>query len=159
MTSRRRMRLWPHLVHLLRSGCRSSRSTRTPGRRSRRQLSDRSKPAAAENFQAGSIETCRSRRNRRRSPLQCRTSFRRDDRHFRAMLAELWRALKPAACCSVVSARASAWTSSSSAATSSSSPTLEWFLVDEPMLLSLTKELNAVQVDPLKTQLCRTTAA
>jgi hypothetical protein len=27
----------------------------------------------------------------------------------------------------------------------------EWFLVDEAMLLGLTGELNAVQVDPLKT--------
>jgi len=27
----------------------------------------------------------------------------------------------------------------------------EWFLVDEKMLLDLTKELNAVLVDPLKT--------
>jgi hypothetical protein len=27
----------------------------------------------------------------------------------------------------------------------------EWFLVDEPMLLRLTREMNAVLVDPLKT--------
>jgi len=27
----------------------------------------------------------------------------------------------------------------------------EWFLVDQPMLLGLTEEMNAILVDPLKT--------
>ena len=78
--------------------------------------------------------------------------FARDDAHFRAMLAELWRVLRPGGMlfCRLGSRIGMSF------------PQLrgniyrvgdgqEWFLVDEPMLLRLTQEMNAVLVDPLKT--------
>ena len=78
--------------------------------------------------------------------------FARDEDHFRAMLAELWRVLKPGGMlfCRLGSRIGMEF------------PKLrpniyrigdgsEWFLVDEPMLMRLTEERNAVLVDPLKT--------
>jgi SAM-dependent methyltransferase len=78
--------------------------------------------------------------------------FARDDRQFRAMLAELWRVLKPGGMlfCRLGSRigmdfkrlRGNVFLIPDGS---------EWFLVDEAMLLGLTEELNAVLVDPLKT--------
>lgn len=78
--------------------------------------------------------------------------FSRDEDHFRAMLAELWRVLKPGGMlfCRLGSrigmdferVRANIFLLCDGS---------EWFLVDEEMLLELTEELNAVLVDPLKT--------
>ncbi len=78
--------------------------------------------------------------------------FSRDEDHFRAMLAELWRVLKPGGMlfCRLGSrigmdferVRANIFVVGDGS---------EWFLVDEEMLLELTEELNAVLVDPLKT--------
>jgi SAM-dependent methyltransferase len=78
--------------------------------------------------------------------------FARDEDHVRAMLAELWRVLKPGGMlfCRLGSRIGMEF------------PKLrpniyrigdgsEWFLVDEPMLMRLTEERNAVLVDPLKT--------
>ena len=107
----------------------------------------------AENFQVGSIE---------RMPFPdgladvviCNSvlHFARDERHFRAMLADLWRVLKPGGMlfCRLGSrigmdferVRADIFIIGDGQ---------EWFLVDEEMLLSLTEEMNAVLVDPLKT--------
>ena len=78
--------------------------------------------------------------------------FARDERHFRAMLAELWRVVRPGGMlfCRLGSSigmdfervRENIFVVGDGS---------EWFLVDEEMLLELTDELNAVQVDPLKT--------
>jgi SAM-dependent methyltransferase len=78
--------------------------------------------------------------------------FARDDRHFRAMLAEMWRVLKPGGMffCRLGSrigmdferVRDNIFLIPDGS---------KWFLVDQQMLLSLTEELKAVQVDPLKT--------
>ena len=107
----------------------------------------------AENFQVGSIE---------RMPFPDEIAdvvlsnsvlhFARDDRHFRAMLAELWRVLKPGGMlfCRLGSRigmdfqriRGNIFLIPDGS---------KWYLVDEAMLLGLTKEMNAVQVDPLKT--------
>ena len=144
-----------NLVHLLRSGCRVFALDQDPQAVDHvRQLSESLQTGLpAENFQAGSIENM---------PLPgaiadvvlCNAvlHFARDDRHFRAMLAELWRSLKPGGMlfCRLGSRigmdfqllRGNIFLIPDGS---------EWFLVDEPMLLSLTKELNAVQVDPLKT--------
>ena len=106
-----------------------------------------------ENFQVGPIE---------RMPFPdgiaevvlCNSvlHFARDDRHFRAMLAELWRVLKPGGMlfCRLGSRigmdfqriRGNIFLIPDGS---------KWFLVDEAMLLALTEEMNAVQVDPLKT--------
>ena len=107
----------------------------------------------AENFQVGSIE---------RMPFPdgladvviCSSvlHFARDERHFRAMLADLWRVLKPGGMlfCRLGSrigmdferVRADIFIIGDGQ---------EWFLVDEEMLLSLTEQMNAVLMDPLKT--------
>jgi len=78
--------------------------------------------------------------------------FARDDQHFRAMLAELWRVLKPGGMlfCRLGSRigmdferiRGNVFKIPDGS---------KWYLVDQEMLLSLTEEMNAVQVDPLKT--------
>jgi SAM-dependent methyltransferase len=77
--------------------------------------------------------------------------FARDERHFRAMVGELWRVLRPGGMlfCRLGSrigmdfreVRANIFAVGSA----------EWFLVDEEKLLRLTEEMNAVLVDPLKT--------
>jgi len=107
----------------------------------------------AENFQVGSIE---------RMPFPegiadvvlCNSvlHFARDESHFRAMLKELWRVLKPGGMifCRLGSRigmdfqriRGNIFLIPDGS---------KWFLVDEEMLLGLTEEMNAVQVDPLKT--------
>jgi len=78
--------------------------------------------------------------------------FARDGRHFRAMLAELWRVLKPGGMlfCRLGSRigmdfqrlRGNIYRIPDGS---------EWYLVDQQMLLDITSELNAVQPDPLKT--------
>jgi len=78
--------------------------------------------------------------------------FARDEEHFRAMLSELWRVLKPGGLlfCRLGSRigmdfkrlRGNLFLLPDGS---------KWFLVDEEMLLDLTEELGAVMVDPLKT--------
>jgi SAM-dependent methyltransferase len=78
--------------------------------------------------------------------------FSRDEGHFRAILGELWRVLRPGGMlfCRLGSrigmdfeeVRPGVFVVGDGS---------EWFLVDERMLLTLTKEMNAVLVDPLKT--------
>ncbi len=78
--------------------------------------------------------------------------FSRDESHFRAQFAELWRVLRPGGMlfCRLGSRigmdferlRANIFRVGDGS---------EWFLVDEEMLLELVDELDAVLVDPLKT--------
>jgi SAM-dependent methyltransferase len=78
--------------------------------------------------------------------------FARDDRHFRVMLAELWRVLRPGGMlfCRLGSrigmdfehVRGNIFVIGDGS---------EWFLVDEEILLDLTEQMNGVLVDPLKT--------
>jgi SAM-dependent methyltransferase len=78
--------------------------------------------------------------------------FARDDQHFRTMLGELWRVLRPGGMlfCRLGSrigmnferVRGNIFLTGDGS---------EWYLVDEAMLLGLTGELNGVMVDPLKT--------
>ncbi len=78
--------------------------------------------------------------------------FARDDNHFLAMLAELWRVLRPGGLffCRLGSRigmnfrrlRGNIYQMGDGS---------EWFLVDEATLLRLTEQKNAVLVDPLKT--------
>lgn len=108
---------------------------------------------AAENFQVGAIE---------RMPFAdgfadvviCSAvlHFARDDEHFHAMLAELWRVVRPGGMlfCRLGSrigldfqpVRGRVFIVGDGS---------EWYLVDEDMLMDLTEEMNAVLVDPLKT--------
>ncbi len=144
-----------NLVHLLRVGCEvfaldedaeavehvrklsASLQTRLP----------------AENFQAGSIEQMPFP-NDFADVVLCNAvlHFAHDERHFRTMLSRLWRVVKPGGMlfCRLGSRigmdfqclRGNIFLIPDGS---------EWFLVDQQMLLSLTKELNAVLVDPLKT--------
>lgn len=78
--------------------------------------------------------------------------FAKDKTHFLAMIDELWRVLRPGGMlfCRLGSrigmdfeqVRENIYRIGDGA---------EWFLVDEPMLLQITHQLNAVMVDPLKT--------
>ena len=107
----------------------------------------------AENFQAGAIEQMPFPDEFADVVLSNSVlHFARDDRHFRAMLAEMWRVLKPGGMffCRLGSrigmdferVRDNIFLIPDGS---------KWFLVDQQMLLSLTEELKAVQVDPLKT--------
>jgi tellurite methyltransferase len=107
----------------------------------------------SENFQIGPIE---------RMPfadgfadvVMCSSvlHFARDEKHFRSMLAELWRVLRPGGMlfCRLGSrigmdferVRENIFIVGDGS---------KWFLVDEEMLMDLVEELNAVLVDPLKT--------
>jgi SAM-dependent methyltransferase len=107
----------------------------------------------AENFQVGSIE---------RMPFPDEFAdvvicsavlhFARDDEQFHAMLAELWRVVRPGGMlfCRLGSrigmdfepVRGRIFVTGDGS---------EWYLVDEDMLLDLVDEMNAVLVDPLKT--------
>jgi len=78
--------------------------------------------------------------------------FARNDQHFRAMVKELWRVLRPGGMlfCRLGSrigmnfeqVRGNIFLTGDGS---------EWYLVDEKMLLGLTEGLNGVMVDPLKT--------
>jgi SAM-dependent methyltransferase len=78
--------------------------------------------------------------------------FARDEAHFLAMVEELWRVLRPGGMffCRLGSrigmdferVRGNIFRIGDGS---------EWFLVDEAVLLQMTKQMNAVMVDPLKT--------
>jgi SAM-dependent methyltransferase len=106
-----------------------------------------------ENFQVGAIEHMLFA-NGFADVVICSSvlHFARDDEHFQAMLAELWRVLKPGGMLfcrlgsrigmdfeRVVGNRFIVGDCS------------KWYLVDEEMLMDLVEEMNAVLVDPLKT--------
>ncbi len=107
----------------------------------------------AENFQVGVIERMPFPDNFADVVL-CNSvlHFARDERHFLAMLRDLWRVLKPGGLffCRLGSRigmdferlRENIFLVGDGS---------EWFLVDEDMLLDLTEKMNAVLVDPLKT--------
>jgi SAM-dependent methyltransferase len=77
--------------------------------------------------------------------------FARDERHFRAMLAELWRVVRPGGMlfCRLGSRIGMDFPQIREDIFAVGNA--EWFLVDEEKLLRLTEEMNAVLVDPLKT--------
>jgi SAM-dependent methyltransferase len=144
-----------NLVYLLREGCEIFALDGDPDGvdHVRRLSASLETGLPAENFQVGPID---------KMPFPhgfadvviCNSvlHFARDDRHFHAMLAELWRVLKPGGMlfCRLGSrigmdflrVRGNIFLVGDGS---------EWFLVDEPMLLDLTEKMNAVLVDPLKT--------
>ncbi len=144
-----------NLVHLLREGCDVFALDEDPkGVDHVRQLSaSLQTKLPAENFQVGSIE---------RMPFPdgfadvvlCNAvlHFARNDRHFRSMLKELWRVLKPGGMlfCRLGS-RIGMDFKKIQGNVFLIPDGSKWFLVDQQMLLSLTEEMNAVLVDPLKT--------
>jgi tellurite methyltransferase len=144
-----------NIVHLLREGCKVFALDADPdGIEHVRQLSvslDTGLPAG--NFQVGFIEQMPFPNNFA-DVVMCSSvlHFARDEEHFRRMLSELWRVLKPGGMlfCRLGSRIGMdfEWLHGHTYKIGDGS---QWFLVDEQMLLSLGQQLNAVQVDPLKT--------
>jgi SAM-dependent methyltransferase len=144
-----------NLVHLLREGCEVYAIDADPeGVEHVRSLAAELAPnLLPENFRVGAIEHLDLPDNFADVVL-CNSvlHFARDDAHFLAMLAQLWRVLKPGGLlfCRLGSrigmnferVRGNIFRINDGA---------EWFLVDESMLMRLTDHLNAVMVDPLKT--------
>lgn len=78
--------------------------------------------------------------------------FARDEEHFSAMLAELWRVLKPGGMlfCRLGSRIGMEFERVRNGRYRVGDGS-EWFLVDEEMLMGLTEKMNGMLVDPLKT--------
>ena len=78
--------------------------------------------------------------------------FARDEQHFLAMVAELWRVLRPGGLlfCRLGS-RIGMEFERVHGQVFRIGDGSEWFLVDEAALLDMTRQMNGVLVDPLKT--------
>lgn len=144
-----------NLVHLLRQGCEIFALDASPdGVEHVRQLSaSLGTGLPAENFQVGLVE---------RMPFPdafadvviCNSvlHFARDEDHFRMMLSELWRVLRPGGMCFCrLGSRIGMDFEQAQDGRYVIGDGSVWFLVDEEMLLKLVEEMNAVLVDPLKT--------
>jgi SAM-dependent methyltransferase len=137
-----------NLVHLLRTGCQVfALDQDAQGVEHVRQLSASLETGLpAENFQVGSIEKMPFA-DELADVVLCNSvlHFARDERQFRAMLAELWRVLKPGGMlfCRLGSRIGMDFERLHG----------NIFLIPDgsKWFLRLTEELNAVQVDPLKT--------
>ena len=144
-----------NLVHLLREGCKVFAIDQdAAGVEHVRQLSASLQTGLlAENFQVGSLDNMPFP-DGFADVVLCNAvlHFARDDRHFRAMLAELWRVLKPGG---MLFCRLGSRIGMNFKRLHGNIFLIpdgsKWFLVDQEMLLSLTEEMNAVLVDPLKT--------
>ena len=144
-----------NLVHLLREGCEVFALDADPdGIAHVRQLSaSLGAGLPAENFQIGQIDQMPFP-NELADVVVCSAvlHFARDEEHFRAMLGELWRVLRP---CGLFFCRLGSRIGMDFERVGENIFLLpdgsRWFLVDEEMLLDLSEELDAVLVDPLKT--------
>jgi ubiquinone/menaquinone biosynthesis C-methylase UbiE len=144
-----------NLVHLLREGCEIFAVDASPeGVDHVRQLAAILAPQLpAKNFQVAAIERMPFPDNFAEVVI-CNSvlHFARDARHFHDMLAEMWRVLEPGG---LLFTRIGSRIGMSFPQVRKDIYRIgdgsEWFLVDEPMLLGLTGELDAVLVDPLKT--------
>lgn len=144
-----------NLVHLLREGCEVfALDADAAGVEHVRRLSESLQTGLpAENFRVGLVEAMPFPDDLA-DVVICSAvlHFARDEEHFRAMLSEVWRVLRPGGMlfCRLGSrigmdfeeVREGIFVVGDGS---------EWFLVGEEMLLDLTEELNAVLVDPLKT--------
>jgi SAM-dependent methyltransferase len=144
-----------NLVHLLREGCEVfAVDADAGGVEHVRQLSDALQTGLpAGNFQVAPLH---------RMPFAddfadvvlCNSvlHFARDAQHFRAMLAELWRVLRPGGMlfCRLGSRIGMDFERVREGIYVIGDGSM-WFLVDQALLMGLTEELNAVLVDPLKT--------
>jgi tellurite methyltransferase len=144
-----------NIVHLLRQGCEvfALDADRDGVEHVRRLSESLGTKLPTENFQVGLIE---------RMPfpdaftdvVMCNSvlHFARDEDHFRMMLSELWRVLRPGGMffCRLGSRIGMdfEWVHGNTYVVGDGS---EWFLVDEEMLLELSREMKGVLVDPLKT--------
>ncbi len=144
-----------NLVHLLREGCEVFALDADPaGVAHVRDLASLLQPdLPAANFRVGLIE---------RMPFPDESAdvvlcnsvlhFARDEKHFEAMLMELWRVLKPGGMmfCRLGS-RIGMDFEQVEGHRYRVGDGSEWFLVDEAMLLDCTEALEGLLMDPLKT--------
>ncbi|MDR3773671.1 MAG: class I SAM-dependent methyltransferase [Terracidiphilus sp.] len=144
-----------NLVHLLRQGCEVfAIDQNAEGVEHVRQLSASLETGLPEeNFQVGAIEEMPWPDSIADVVLSSAVlHFARDDEHFHAMLAGMWRVLKPGG---LLFCRLGSRIGMDFERLRGNIHRIgdgsEWFLVDQQMLVDLTEELNAVLVDPLKT--------
>lgn len=144
-----------NLVHLLRQGCEVYALDADPDGvdHVRRLAESLGRVLPASNFQVGMIE---------RMPFAAGIAdvvlcnsvlhFASGEKQFRAMVAGLWRVLKPGGLlfCRLGS-RIGMEFEEVREGVFRVGDEAEWFLVDKEMLMELTEELGAVLVDPLKT--------
>jgi SAM-dependent methyltransferase len=144
-----------NLVYLLRQGCEVLALDANPGSVDHvRRMADSLNPGLpADNFQIGAIE-------RMPFPDHCADvvlcssvlHFSRDEAHFRAMLAELWRVLRPGGLLFTrIGSRIGMDFAHLGNGLYRTGDGSAWFLVDEAMLMAQTAKWNATLVDPLKT--------
>jgi SAM-dependent methyltransferase len=144
-----------NLVHLLREGCEVfALDANAEGVEHVRQLAGILAPnLPAENFRVGKIEEMPFA-DGFADVVICSSvlHFARDEKHFLAMVEELWRCLRPGGMlfCRLGSrigmefelVRRHIYRIGDGA---------EWFLVDEAVLLQMTRQMGGILVDPLKT--------
>jgi SAM-dependent methyltransferase len=144
-----------NLVYLLRMGCEVLALDADPEAVAHvRALAAELAPGLAdENFRVGAIEAMPFG-NAVADVVVCNSvlHFARDERHFLAMVEELWRVLKPGGMlfCRLASRigmeferiRANVYRIGDGS---------EWFLVDEAALMDMTRQMDGILVDPLKT--------
>ena len=144
-----------NLVHLLREGCEVFALDANPeGVDHVRQLAAQLAPALpATNFRVGAIEAMPFPDDLA-DVVICNSvlHFARDEKHFLAMVEDLWRCVRPGGMlfCRLGSrigmdferVRGHIYRIGDGA---------EWFLVDEAVLLQMTRQMGAIMVDPLKT--------
>jgi tellurite methyltransferase len=143
-----------NLVYLLREGCRVFAADTNPQavEQVRRLAASFSNPSPPENFRVAPVE---------QMPFPDAVAdvvicsavlhFARSSEHFLAMLNELWRVLQPGGLlfCRLASRIGMDFEPLQNGLYRvGNSP---WFLVDQPMLLALTRDLHAELVDPIKT--------
>jgi SAM-dependent methyltransferase len=144
-----------NLVYLLREGCEVfALDADSAGIEHVRQLSASLETGLpAENFQVGRIEKM-PYPGEFADAVICSAvlHFAKDEEQFRAMLAEMWRVLRPGG---LLFCRLGSRIGMEFRRLRDNVFLLpdgsKWFLVDEEMLLELTGELDAVLVDPIKT--------
>ncbi len=144
-----------NLVYLLRAGCEVFALDADPaGVEHVRALAGELAPALpTENFRTGAIEAM-PWPDGFADVVLCNSvlHFARDERHFLAMVEELWRVLRPGGLlfCRLGSrigmefphVRGHIYQIGDGS---------EWFLVNEAVLLDMTRQMDAILVDPLKT--------
>ncbi|HWG19842.1 MAG TPA: class I SAM-dependent methyltransferase [Terracidiphilus sp.] len=144
-----------NLVYLLRQGCEvfAIDGNAEGVEHVRKLAASLGRELPAENLVVGPVETMPFR-DACADVVICSAvlHFSRDEDHFRAMLAELWRVLRPGGLffCRLGS-RIGMDFQRLPGGLFLLPDGSKWFLVDEEMLLDLTGELDAVLVDPLKT--------
>jgi len=144
-----------NLVHLLREGCEVFAMDADAGavEHVRRLSASLGRELPADNFRVGLLEKIPFA-DGLADVVLCNSvlHFARDEDHFRAMLAELWRVLKPGG---MLFCRLGSRIGMDFEQVGENHFIVgdgsRWFLVDEEMLMEWTEERDAILIDPLKT--------